>query len=153
MHGSHKRGRCTARVQRVQRGTVDTRSAGEEALPFGQRVVFAGAQGGDGPLTRWLCIALSGDKYKVIVTCPFTAEFPLHPCGKRTAGSGQQKAVLPHPSTFFTASSRFPVKSIFPKREERGSFSLKSERRQNSAFPSLRHRSNTWPPTFLSSER
>jgi hypothetical protein len=59
----------------------------------------------------------------------------------------------PHPSTFFTASSRFSVKSIFPKFDDRGSFSLRSERRQNSAFPSFRHRSNTWPPSFLSSER
>ena len=151
MHGSHKRGRCTARVhkvQRVQRERLTPAPRAKGLCPSGKELCSLERRG------RWAFDPM-------VVVSPWRAisiKSVLRALSQRNshsihAESGQQKAVLPHPSTFFTASSRFPVKSIFPKREERGSFSLKSERRQNSALPSLRHRSNTWPPSFLSSER
>ena len=48
MHGSHKRDRIAVPGSEGAKGTVDARSAGEGALPFGQRVVFAYAQGATG---------------------------------------------------------------------------------------------------------
>ena len=115
-----------------------------------------------GKHTRFL---LKAPAQKIEFLEVLTLHRPAHSAGNLTAAfrtqSGKKfsSVISPTaafyfpPSTFFTASSRFSLKSIFPKPEERGSFNLKSERRQNSAFPSFMHTSNTCPPSFLSSER